>query len=195
MSLKYSNTTSDYLEWDQAMNLVRNLYKDKNYRMSLFISFGCFWGIRVSDLIRLKYIDIYDKDEFELIEKKTKKKRQIKINQQLKRHIADCYNCIKPGSLDEFIFISQKGSVFSIQRLNVILKDIKKQYNLKIQNFSTHSLRKSFGRTIFDRSGESAELAIVKLSLLFNHSSSKITRQYLGISQKELLSTYDILSF
>jgi site-specific recombinase XerD len=76
-----------------------------------------------------------------------------------------------------------------------MLKNIKVRYNLKIKNFSSHSLRKSFGREIFERSGENAELAIVKLSQLFNHSSASITRKYLGISQQELLETYDILSF
>jgi EamA-like transporter family len=58
-----------------------------------------------------------------------------------------------------------------------------------------HSLRKCFGREIFNRSNENAELAIVKLSQLFNHSNPAITRRYLGISQKELLDTYDVLSF
>jgi integrase len=72
---------------------------------------------------------------------------------------------------------------------------MKIRYNLKIKNFSSHSLRKCFGREIFNRSGENAELAIVKLSQLFNHSSTSITRRYLGISQKELLETYDVLTF
>lgn len=195
MSTKFSNTTADYLDWNQAMNLVRKLYDDKNYRMSLLISFGSFWGLRISDILSLRWNDIYNKDEFQLNEKKTQKNREIKINAQLKRHISDCYNIIRPVSLDEFVFISQKGTVYSIQRINVILKDLKIRYDLKIKNFSSHSLRKCFGRTIFERSGENAELAIVKLSHLFNHSNPAITRRYLGISQKELMETYDILSF
>ena len=76
-----------------------------------------------------------------------------------------------------------------------IKKDMRTKYNLKIKNFSSHSLRKCFGREIFNRSSENAELAIVKLSQLFNHNSTFITRKYLGISQKELLETYDVLSF
>lgn len=195
MSTKFSNTTADFLEWNQAMNLVRKLYDDKNYRISLLVSFGSFWGLRISDILSLRWNDIYNKDEFRFIEKKTQKNRDIKINLQLKRHISDCYNNLRPISLDNYIFISQKGTVYSVQRINVILKDLKVRYDLKIKNFSSHSLRKCFGRTIFERSGENAELAIVKLSQLFNHSSTSITRRYLGISQKELMDTYDILSF
>jgi integrase len=195
MSAKFSTTTADYLEWNQAMNLVRNLYNDKNFKMSLLISFGAFWGLRISDILSLKFIQVYNLDEFTIVEKKTKKNRTIKINSQLKRHISDCYEKIKPCNLDEYIFTSQKGGVYSIQRINVILKDLKVRYNLKIRNFSSHSLRKAFGRTVFERSAENAELAIVKLSQLFNHSNPAITRRYLGISQKELLDTYDVLSF
>jgi integrase len=195
MSAKFSKSTSDYLEWNQAMNLIRNLYNEENYKMSLLISFGAFWGLRISDILRLKWSQVYNLDEFALVEKKTGKIREIKINSQLKRHIAECYQNLIPCTLDEFIFTSQKGTVFSIQRINVILKEMKIRYNLKIKNFSSHSLRKCFGREIFNRSGENAELAIVKLSQLFNHSSTSITRRYLGISQKELLETYDVLTF
>ena len=195
MSAKFSTTTADHLEWNQAMNLIRNLYNDGNYKISLLISLGCFFGLRISDILSLRWEQIYNLDEFTLIEKKTMKSRTIKINAQLKRHIEDCYQKIRPRTTKEFIFTSQKGSVYSIQRINVILKDLKVKYNLKIKNFSSHSLRKAFGRTIFDRSAENAELAIVKLSQLFNHSNPAITRRYLGISQKELLDTYDVLSF
>lgn len=195
MSKKFSNTTADYLEWDQSMNLVRNLYNDENYKMSLLIAMGSFWGLRISDILSLKWEQVYDKGEFELVEKKTQKTREIKINSQLKQHIKDCHDKICPRSNIDFIYTSQKGTVYSIQRINMILKDLKTRYNLKIKNFSSHSLRKCFGREIFNRSGSNAELALVKLSHLFNHSNPAITRRYLGISQKELLDTYDVLSF
>jgi integrase len=195
MSAKFSKTTADHLSWSEAMNLIRNLYDDKNYKISLLIAFGSFWGLRISDILSLKWEQVYNLEEFSLTEKKTGKTRQIKTNAQLRRHINDCYEKIKPRNLDEYIFTSQKGSTFSVQRINVILKDLKVQYNLKIKNFSSHSLRKCFGREIFNRSAENAELAIVKLSQLFNHSNPAITRRYLGITQKELLDTYDVLSF
>ena len=195
MSAKYSKTTADFLSWDQNLNLIRKLFNDGEHKISLLIAIGSFWGLRISDILKLKWVDILEKDGFVLIENKTGKSREIKINPQLSQHIKECYIQIKPDSRDEAIFLSQKNSVFSIQRVNVIFKEIKSKYNLRISNYSTHSMRKTFGREVFSKSGTNAELALVKLSQLFNHSSVMVTRRYLGISREELLQTYDVLSF
>ena len=94
-----------------------------------------------------------------------------------------------------YILLSQKGTVFTIQRINVILKEIKKKYRLKVKNFSCHSLRKTFGRQVYNMNSENSELALVKLMELFNHSSIAITKLYLGLRQEEILETYDCLTF
>ena len=195
MSLKYSNTTADYLQWGEAMNLVRSLYKDEDYKMSLLIAIGCFWGLRISDMLALHWKQILNVDEFTIVEKKTGKQRTIRINQQLKRHIADCYKQIQPIGINAPILISQKGTVYTVQRINVMLKEIKKKYRLQIGNFSCHSLRKTFGRQVYNMNNDNSELALVKLMELFNHSSVSITKRYLGLRQEELLNTYDCLSF
>ena len=195
MSLKYSNTTADFLQWDEAMNLIRKLAKDGNYKMSLLIALGCFTGLRISDILSLRWNQILDTDEFTIIEHKTKKKRTIRVNLQLKKHIRDCYEHIEPVGINAPILISQKGTVFSIQRINGVLKEIKRKYRLQIGNFSCHSLRKTFGRQVYNMNSDSSELALVKLMELFNHSSVSITKRYLGLRQEELLNTYDCLSF
>ena len=195
MSLKYSQTTSDYLEWKEAMNLIRTLYRDGKFQMSLFVSIGCFWGLRVSDILALRWKQILYVDEFCIIEKKTGKSRTIRINPQLKRHISDCYEQLHPIGVDAPILVSQKGTVFTVQRINVILKEVKTKYGLSIKNFSCHSLRKTFGRQVYNMNGESAELALIKLMELFNHSSVAITKRYLGLRTEELLQTYDCLTF
>ena len=195
MSLKYSQTTSDYLQWGEAINLIRSLSKDRDYKMSLLIAIGCFWGLRISDILSLRWNQILNVDEFSIIEHKTGKQRTIRINPQLKRHITNCYKQINPIGINAPILVSQKGTVYTIQRINIILKEIKEKYKLSVKNFSCHSLRKTFGRQVYNQNSDNAELALVKLMELFNHSNVAITKRYLGLRQEELLNTYDCLSF
>ncbi len=195
MSLKYSTTTADYLVWSDAMNLIRKLAKDENYKMSLLIALGCFTGLRISDILALRWEQILSTEEFSIIEKKTGKKRVLRLNSQLQQHIQECYEHIQPIGMKAPILVSQKGTVFTIQRINVILKEIKRKYRLKVKNFSCHSLRKTFGRQVYNMNSENSELALVKLMELFNHSSLAITKRYLGLRQEEILETYDCLTF
>ena len=58
MSLKYSSTTADYLQWSEAMNLIRKLAKDGNYKISLLVALGCFTGLRISDILALRWKQI-----------------------------------------------------------------------------------------------------------------------------------------
>ena len=195
MSLKYSTTTADYLVWSDAMNLIRKLAKDGNYKMSLLIAIGCFTGLRISDILALRWNQILSVDEFTLIEKKTGKQRTLRLNPQLRKHIQECYEQIKPIGVKAPILVSQKGTIYTVQAINRILKDIKKKYRLKVKNFSCHSLRKTFGRQVYNMNSENSELALIKLMELFNHSNVAITKRYLGLRQEEILETYDVLSF
>ena len=146
MSLKYSNTTADYLEWSEAMNLIRRLTKNKNYKISLLIAIGCFTGLRISDILTLRWKQILGVSEFTITERKTGKQRTIRLNKELQLHIKDCYEHINHLGIAAPFLVSQKGTVFTVQRINVILKELKQRYRLKIKHFSCHNLRKTFGR-------------------------------------------------
>ncbi len=195
MSQKYSKKTADYLVWSDAMNLIRNLVKDGNYKISLLIAIGCFTGLRISDILSLRWKQILNVSEFTITEKKTGKRRTIRLNPELQRHISDCYEHIHPIGVESPILVSQKGTTFSVQRINMILKELKRKYRLKINHFSCHSLRKTFGRQVYSMNSDNSELALVKLMELFNHSSVSITKRYLGLRQEEILETYDCLTF
>jgi integrase len=195
MSVKYSTTTADYLDWDVMLNLIRRLYKDGECRISLLIGCGCFFGLRISDILSLSWDMILEGDSFAINEKKTGKKRVIKINDGFQRHIKDCFKLLNIQDKSEKCFISNKRTVYSVQRINIILKEIKNKYNLKIEHFSTHSLRKTFGRKVVEKAGENSEMALIKLSELFNHSSPMITRRYLGLRHEELMNVYEELTF
>ena len=177
------------------MNLIRKLAKDKNYKMSLLVALSCFTGLRISDILALRFSQILGVSEFTIIEKKTGKKRTIRLNPKLQKHIQECYKQINPIGVNAPILVSQKGTTFTVQSINRLLKQIKTKYNVKIKNFSCHSFRKTFGRQVYNMNSDNSEFALVKLMELFNHSSIMTTKRYLAIRQQELLETYDCLSF
>ena len=196
MSAKNSYTTADYIEWNTAINLVHRLYKDKDYKMSLLIGCGIFFGLRISDILQLSWDMLLDDSSFELIEKKTQKRREVRINKGFQKHIWDCYNALLITDKSEKCFKSRERRVYSIQRINMLLKDIKKKYGIKsVKNFSTHSLRKTFGRHVYERADSNGEMALVMLSELFNHSNIAITKRYLGLRKEEIMQCYELLDF
>lgn len=195
MSQKHSYTTADYMPWDTMLNLTRKLFRDGKYRMSLLVACGSFFGLRVSDLLGLTWEQILG-ESFAINEKKTGKHREIKVNAGLKEHIKECYKALDIKDPHEKCFLNRYGDVISVQRINVVLKEIKVKYMLKdIQNFSTHSFRKTFGRQVVEMAGENSEMAIIKLAEISNHSSTAITRRYLGLRQQELREVYENLQF
>lgn len=197
MSVKHSHTTADYLNWDAAINLIHKLYKDCDYRMSLLVGCGCFFGLRISDLLALRWNMILGVDSFATIEKKTGKRREIKVNVGFQEHIQDCYKALKILDPEEFCFLSREHKVISVQMINRKLKTIKRTYRLPVNNISTHTLRKTFSRKIWENENAAGrgEQSLVVLSEILNHSSVAITRRYIGLRRQELGEVYDTLSF
>ena len=187
--------TSNALDWDTMLSLVRKLYRDGDYRMSLLIGCGAFFGLRISDTLSLVWSQLLNDDKFVIYEKKTGKRRVVKINKGFQRHIKDCYDALHIENEDEKCFLSRKKMVFSTQRINILLTEIKKKYNVRIEHFSTHSLRKCWALKVYRESGNDASLALQKLSLMMNHASVSVTRTYLGITESQMLDTYDLLDF
>ena len=197
MSLKHSYTTADYLEWDTAINLVRKLYRDKDYRMSLLLGCGFFFGLRVSDLRALMWVQILNVEEFVIYERKTGKRRIIRINRDFQEHIQDCHAALKIKDDNQPCFLNRYGSVISLQMINRKFKDMRIKYGLKINNFSTHTMRKTWARKIWENENADGrgEQSLVVLSEMMNHSSVAITRRYLGFRQQEIGQIYESLHF
>ncbi len=42
---------------------------------------------------------------------------------------------------------------------------MKKKYNLKIEHFSTHTMRKTFGRKVYESAGTDAAMALMRASV------------------------------
>lgn len=184
MSLKNSVTTSDYLNFDSTLNKAMKIIKtDKNYKLGFLVVFGINAGLRISDIFKLKHEDL-ESDSIPLIESKTNKKRIIRLNDNIKK----AYDHLKERCPETtgYIFTSNQNTVFSSQYVN---RKLKEMFGSKSLAVSTHSLRKTFGRRVWENNNQT-DKALLYLSELFNHSSPAITKRYLGIRQEELDDIY-----
>ncbi len=196
MSLKGSTTTTTYLEWNDFISLITRLEKDENYKFCLLISIGVFTGLRISDLLTLKYSDLLNSETFYIREKKTQKQRSIKVNKDLKDIVSRIVQKSKVNDLEQLIFINKYGTK-SIDKsyVNVKLKEIIKMYRIRLDgNVSTHTFRKTLGRRVMEVNNYSNE-SLILLMDLFGHSSMSITKRYLGIREQEIHNVYDSLTF
>jgi integrase len=175
-------TGSIYIDYDKALNKgMKLITSNENPNFGLLIVVAINLGLRIDDLLNVTF-DQLKQDSFTIIEGKTKKNRTLKVNDAIKKaleHFTDDLTYQKGGHP----FTSQKGSIYSSQHINRL---IKKFFKGKV---SSHSLRKGFGRRVWDNDNQ-RERALIYLSQLFNHSSTQVTRIYLGIQQEELDDIY-----
>ena len=101
MSKKGQNTTTTSMDWNDFISVITRLEKDENYKFSLLISIGVFTGLRISDLLTLKYSDLLNGETFSIKEKKTNKVRSIKINKDLKEIVDRIVKKTKISDLNE----------------------------------------------------------------------------------------------
>jgi len=92
---------------------------------------------------------------------------------------------------NQYLFLNRFGTKpFNVQYVNRKLKEISKKYlNGNKINFSSHSFRKTLGRHVW-AINDYSEKSLVLLGEMFNHSSVKITKIYLGIKEQEIGDVY-----
>ena len=172
--------------------LVDRMKKSDDYRFLLLISVGCYCGLRLGDILQLRWEDVMHREYFEVMERKTGKHRKITINSGLQEIILFCHqnlNAIRSITPEQHIFINKTGQPLSKQFVNRRLHVIFVQYRIKVQNGSSHTLRKTFGKRVYQMNNCS-ESALVLLSSIFNHSSISVTRRYIGLSQEQISNVY-----
>jgi integrase len=180
--------TSDYLTTEELRRISRYFHKEGNFIMSLLIDFGFRTLLRYSDLERIKWVDILNKDELLLNEKKTKKRRKITIGAVLREIISNAYEKYGKPNLDEEVFS------YTLRHTNRLLQIGAVSVGIRKKNVSTHSLRKSGARFIWELNNKSDE-SLIKLSMVLNHSNTAISRRYLGISKEEIADIYEGFEF
>lgn len=175
-------TGATYIEFDKARTIgLRLIRTGENPTFGLLVLAGIYMGLRISDLLNLTFKDLRS-EKIAVTEQKTGKKRVIKVNDTI--HQALNY-FPKETYIDSFhAFRSQKNTVYSNKHVNRLLSKF-----FTGERLSSHSLRKTFGRRVWDMHNQS-EAALVSLSDIFNHKDVATTRRYLGIRQEQIDDIY-----
>lgn len=155
----------------------------RNYAL---IVFGLHTALRISDILNLKWENVYDFDmncfleHLFLTEKKTGKKNVVALNAHVKEALIVYMKERNPVPSD-YIFTKNTDYTVPLCRSQAF-RIVKKAANesLHLTHISCHSLRKTFGYHAWKQGTPPALLMDI-----YNHSSYQVTKKYLGIEQDE----------
>lgn len=193
MSLKGSVTTADYLPYEDYQKLVQALIDEKKYWWACYCILSFCTGLRYSDVSKLRWCDILDQRKIILTAKKTNKTHVIPIGNNAADHFITLHERMGKPNKKEIILKPSKskdGQPVSIQYINRTIKTWPEKYNLDIENFSTHTFRKTFGRYVYDKGGRT-EKTLLYLNRIFKHTNLATTMIYLGIRDKEISDIFN----
>lgn len=186
-------STSQPIRDTQDLTAFREFYlKDEpNMRNYVLICLGVNSALRISDLLELKWKDVYNfKDEnfkkhLITYEKKTGKETWIAINENARNGLQEYMKFLKKISGEDYIFEGKNnGGHLSRSQAFRIIKHAAGELNLE-NGISCHSMRKTFGYYAWKCGTPPAVLMDI-----YNHSSYEITKRYLGIKQDDKDSVF-----
>ena len=166
--------------------------KDPKY--GLLFKFGLNTGLRISDILPLKVEDIFNqhnvfKAYLVIKEKKTGKEKKIKLNDSI-RKLLYAYVMEQHLRPEQYLFYSRKqsGHIQRIQAYKVLTEAAKA---CGIENFGTHSMRKTWGYWTY----KASKYNIGLIMETFNHSSPAVTLRYIGVNQDQKDELYSLVQF
>ncbi len=167
----------------KVIQMLDYLRKNNPYRDYVIFLTGISTALRISEILNLRYSDIFKRDnsykKYVRVMCKGKKPRDIQMSSQLRREIREYCKKYKISG-DGFLFMSQKGNRLSRKHAWALLK--KAATACGIENFGTHSMRKTFARKVYLDNGNNLGLVMD----LLDHSDPKFTLRYLGITQEDV---------
>ena len=172
----------------EDLNRLKNYYlkEQPNLRNYALICTGINTALRISDILNLKWDDVYhfETDTFHrhliVKEHKTGKINTIVLNQSIVSVLSLYKNSLKEVAPQDFIFSGKcRDTHLSRSQAYRIIRQACE--NLRFpEHISCHSLRKTFGYHAWVSGVNPATLMVI-----YNHSSFQITKRYLGIEQDD----------
>lgn len=169
---------------------VKGILRKTSQRDYLLFTMGINVGLRISDLLQLRFSDVLNGsgnivDDIRIKEKKTGKTKTFYINDTVKKALSEYIKTIE-FQHDSFVFSSRKGDNQPISRIQAYRVINEGCSIAKIQGaIGCHTLRKTFGYWAYKQG-----IDITLLMRIFNHSTPSITLRYIGIEQEDINNVY-----
>lgn len=167
---------------DQLDKLCEFL-KAKNYRDYVMFMIGVNTGLRISDILKLKIMDVRNKEFIVTTEIKTGKKKKVIISLPLKRVLVPF---VEGKSDKEYLIKSNKKTKsgadkpITRQAAYMIIRDAARAIGFT-GNVGTHTMRKTFGYHYYKKYKN-----LARLQKIFNHREEHITLVYIGVDQETI---------
>ena len=198
------HTSEPIKDIEDIQRISEYLLSKGRYRDNMLFIVGINFGLRISDLLQLRFLHILNEDltfktTFPILEKKTKNTRKIRRNRYITINdaVIDAvvtYLSHNQCSLDDYMFRSESNNStnenkpISRQMADHIMKGIGRDLGLS-NKMATHTLRKTFAFHQMAMSNNDPRKLLL-LQKMFGHSSAAQTLDYIGITNEEIEEAY-----
>jgi integrase/recombinase XerD len=171
-------------EIDQLIVAI-DLSKAEGHRNRAIIETLYSCGLRVSELVSLKFGDLYFEEGFIRVIGKGNKERLVPVSPSVEKEIGiyndhvRCHQVIKPGN-ENIVFLNRRGAQLTRVMIFTIIKDLAKSIGLT-KSISPHTFRHSFATHMIEGG---ANLRAVQEML--GHESITTTEIYTHLDQRFL---------
>lgn len=171
-------------EIDRLIDAI-DLSKTEGHRNKAILETLYSCGLRVSELVNLRFEDLFFNDGFVRITGKGNKQRLVPVSKTVEKEIGIYVDNIrnhlkvKPGN-ESFVFLNRRGAKLTRNMIFTIIKNLADEINLQ-KNISPHTFRHSFATHLLEGG---ANLRAIQEML--GHESITTTEIYTHLDQSFL---------
>ncbi len=179
-----------YYSKDEIISLLNaiDIKTAKGKEDFLIISFICYLGLRISDIVNLKVNNIdFQQNKIKIIQYKTKEVLTLPLIDEIKYPLIDYLKNVRPQDADiNYVFITTERPYKHKEWLNrksrMVEKYLKKAgVNINGRKHGFHALRFSFSTMLLNENN-----SLYSISTILGHQNIKTTMTYLDIDVSKL---------
>lgn len=179
-----------YYSRDEIIALINaiDIKTNKGKEDFLIISFICYLGLRISDIVNLKVNNIdFQQNKIKIIQYKTKGALSLPLIDEIKYPLIDYLKNVRPQDADiDYIFITTekpyRHKEWLRRKSRMVEKYLKKAgVNINGRKHGFHALRFSFSTMLLNENN-----SLYSISTILGHQNIKTTITYLDIDISKL---------